>query len=111
MERIPEVPTNPQEIVQPGEPTGPVVIQPPPEEPQNAPGQVVAQKPTLATPALKRKRYKVDPGNKASKHFKVPGKNKHGEASAGKLGRCECGKPTPLKYGNTPMCPICARGE
>jgi hypothetical protein len=121
MERVPEVPTHPEEKVQPGEPTGPVIVSPPsetgpPEQNSEPEGPV----PQLKTPALPRKAYKsrapnVEVSPKAlivSKHFRVPAYiRKFGEATTGAPARCECGTATPLKYGDTPRCPLCSRGE
>ena len=110
MERVPEVPAHPEEKIQPGEPTGPVIIAPPDvevEEPE--PDETLAPVPTAVTPPLPKRTFKVDPSNKVSAHFRVPGKNEHGIATTGALAHCACGKPTPLKYGGIPICPICAR--
>jgi len=105
MERVPDPPANPEEKVGPGEPTGPVVIAPEQPEPQE-------NVPTPITPPLPKKKFKVDPSNKASKHFRVPAVLENlGEASVGALGRCKCGNATPLRYGSTSVCPICARNE
>lgn len=49
---------------------------------------------------------------KLAESFKVPPfiYNK-GEANLAKVGRCDCGKATPLRYGTVTVCPNCARKD
>ena len=108
-----ETPMYATEIVGPGEPTGTTL------EEMVKPETRQGSTPTLYAPPDPPKVYRPPPppknvsanALKVSKHFRVPASlGARGEASIGPLGQCPCGKPTPLKYGGKPLCPLCARG-
>jgi len=125
MERVPEMPAYPQEKVEPGPATGPLLsevlgpVKDAPEGSQEPDSDVPLPKVGLTLPPEEQDLYKppvpykkVSPrATKVSKHFRVPAFLKRkGEAGMGKLGACGCGKSTPLKYGTEAVCPLCARG-
>ena len=130
MERLPEMPAYPQEKVEPGKATGPLlseVLGPvkndregpqQPSEGESAPDPVpqigLSIPPDEPTPykAPKLRAQVSDKALKVSKHFRVPAHlGGKGEAGMGKLGACACGKSTPLRYGVVSVCPLCARGK
>lgn len=90
-----------------------------PERPHESRSEDFGRKPEAAPPDPKPEPYKPSIPVSASpnaariaKHFRVPAVITGKEASMGKLERCDqCEKPTPLKYGNVPICPICARDD
>ena len=126
MERLPEMPAYPQEKVEPGKATGPLLsevlgpIENAPEGTQEPRDATLPPKVGLSIPPDEPTPYKPptprikvsDKALKVSKHFRVPADlGGKGEAGMGKLGACACGKSTPLRYGAVSVCPLCARGK
>jgi biotin operon repressor len=118
-ERAPDVPSSPEETVELG-------VEDWVETPQDGSGRA-AQPPPIVRAAESRSRalqrqpvYKPPKppegcgslALKVMERMRVPATLKdYGEASIGSLAVCvKCSKGTPLKYGRTPICPLCARG-
>jgi hypothetical protein len=117
MEHPPEVQPGPVETMPPGAPKGPAIVTPPQVAPETS-SEDFHTVPTLANPKPEPKPYKPPKAPegtgaqalKLSKHFRIPAEIDGQEVAMGAVGGCSCGKPTPLKYGGTPVCAICARG-
>lgn len=83
-------------------------------------GSHEAPEPDRGSPWHEARRHLVEPvktpvtaAEKLAAYFKSPESIEHlGVIGTGALGKCSnCGRLTPLRYGNTLYCPVCARKE
>jgi DNA-binding transcriptional MocR family regulator len=87
------------------------------QEAQEAAEEPLPNAPTLTPPPPKEKPYKppsdpdADPqALRVSQHFRVPARISRKQANIGPVAACDnCQRPTPLRYGEVSLCPLCAR--